>query len=257
MTVQIASGATLTTFGETRIAAGGQIQIQNGAQLDAQFINIEEGTLSGGGEIFVGTGPIHGAVRNLAGRIEPGDGIGRLSITGDLSNLAAGTLAMELGGLTPETEYDVLELERYAFLAGTLEIDLTGGFFPSEGDTFTLLEATAGVVGQFDQLVLPSGYQWDIQYLANTVVLEVTGIGTIPGDFDQDGDVDADDLATWQTGYAVGSYDGGDFLLWQRSYTGPGALATASAVPEPSSLLLGLLACGSLLAHRQKQRAQQ
>jgi hypothetical protein len=69
---------------------------------------------------------------------------------------------------------------------------------------------------------------------------------TIPGDFDDDGDVDADDLADWQTSYGIdgaadadddGDSDGRDFLIWQRNYTGPGSIA-AFSVPEPTSLLV-------------------
>ena len=190
MTVNVASGVTLTTFGETRIETGGKIDVNAGAKVDFQFINIEGGTLSGGGEVFVGTGPITGQVRNLTGRVEPGDGIGKLSIVGDLSNLEEGTVAFDLGGTIAETEYDQIELDRFAFLAGILEVSLVNDFLPSIGDMFTLIEATEGVVGEFDQLMLPEGYQWSVDYLSNSVVLEVTGLGSIAGDFDSDGDVD-------------------------------------------------------------------
>ena len=79
----------------------------------------------------------------------------------------------------------------------------------------------------------------------------------IPGDFDNDGDVDGDDLAQWQAGYGSGATgdadgdgdtDGQDYLLWQQNYTGAAPLATG--VPEPATLWL-LLAAGTLwLARR-------
>ncbi len=81
-----------------------------------------------------------------------------------------------------------------------------------------------------------------------------------PGDFDQDGDVDAIDLATFSTGFGVnssgdadgdGDTDGGDFLLWQQNYTGPLSPAIAS-VPEPSTLLLGALASVGMLIQRRR-----
>ena len=68
----------------------------------------------------------------------------------------------------------------------------------------------------------------------------------VPGDFNGDGDVDADDLNDWQTSYSSsaagdadgdGDTDGRDFLIWQRNYTGPQAIA-AFSVPEPTSLLV-------------------
>ncbi len=75
----------------------------------------------------------------------------------------------------------------------------------------------------------------------------------IPGDFDGDFDVDATDLAIWQTGYGVdasgdanfdGVTDGRDFLIWQRNYNPNGVLAATLAVPEPIAsvpLILGVL----------------
>jgi hypothetical protein len=75
------------------------------------------------------------------------------------------------------------------------------------------------------------------------LILETT---SIPGDFDGDDDVDADDLADWQASYGIngaadadgdGDSDGRDFLIWQRNYTGPGTIV-AFTVPEPTSLLV-------------------
>ncbi len=82
----------------------------------------------------------------------------------------------------------------------------------------------------------------------------------IPGDFNGDGSVDGSDLALWQGGYGTISgaglvdgdadgdadVDGRDFLIWQRNVTGTGPLATASAVPEPGSIVLWVLALGLL-----------
>ena len=77
----------------------------------------------------------------------------------------------------------------------------------------------------------------------------------LAADFDNDGDVDAGDLARWGLDYdemndfsdADGDFDsdGSDFLYWQRTITGP--LGTLSAVPEPSCIaLLALAGLGSL-----------
>jgi aspartyl protease len=248
MTVKIASGTTLTTFGESRIEQGGGILLENG-RLDAPFINIEGGTLAGTGETFVGTGPVSGVVRNLSGHIEPGDPIGKLTIIGDLSNQQEGTLAFDLAGISAETEYDQLAIERFAFLGGRLEVSLLDGFVPEVGNLFTLITAGEEVVGQFDQFTLPGGFQWDIQYLAQSVLLEVTGMAALAGDFDHDSDVDADDLAAWRTGFAAGTYSGTDFLAWQRNVGATTGGSIAASVPEPCALALGLIGMG-LLAYR-------
>ena len=248
MTIEISPGATLTSFGETRIDAGGQVVVHAGSKLDAQFINITGGTLAGGGEIFVGTGPINGAVRNLSGRVEPGDGIGTLSITGDLSNLLEGTIAFDLAGVIAGTQHDVIELDRFAFLAGTLEVSLDSGYTPNVGDTFTLINANEGVVGEFDQLKLPEGFLWNVDYLANRVTLKVTGLGSLVGDFDSDGDIDGTDLAKLKAGFGESGYNGADFLDWQRNYSPSGGIAGSAVVPEPASLAILLIALAGVAA---------
>jgi hypothetical protein len=63
----------------------------------------------------------------------------------------------------------------------------------------------------------------------------------IPGDFDADGDVDADDLYDPMVGWQARFGDdltGNDFLIWQQNL-GTG-LPPAMAVPEPATLVLVL-----------------
>jgi hypothetical protein len=81
-----------------------------------------------------------------------------------------------------------------------------------------------------------------------------------PADFNEDGDVDQDDLAFWQTGYGTqtgalkangdadldGDVDGRDYLIWQRNFA-PGSLSATTAVPEPSTgilLFVAMMAVG-------------
>jgi hypothetical protein len=94
-----------------------------------------------------------------------------------------------------------------------------------------------------------------------------------PGDFNEDGVVDAGDYATWRNhfgeanedgihgnGDGMGGVDEDDYTLWRQYYgttypgSGGGALgSTQTAVPEPSTLLLALLAGGAVgLVGRQK-----
>ncbi len=72
---------------------------------------------------------------------------------------------------------------------------------------------------------------------------------SLPADFDDDGDVDGDDLGEWKTAFGTtavgdanndGVSDGADFLIWQQTYAPP--VAAASAVPEPTSLALAGMA---------------
>lgn len=84
----------------------------------------------------------------------------------------------------------------------------------------------------------------------------------LAADFDEDGDVDAGDLAAWQLGYGMtanaehfrgdadndGDVDGRDFLIWQRQYNGSGTLSSLQTVPEPSGGILLLVGLAALLA---------
>lgn len=241
MSIDVQSGATLTTFGEALIEEDGEIHL-DGGKLDAQVVNIDGGILSGSGEVFVGTGPINGVVRNLSGRLEP-DSL--LSITGDLSNLVDGTIAIDLfdGG------NDLLDVSRSAFLNGTLEVSLLGGFEPTVGQTFTILSYGGVIDLNFAELLLPTGYDWDLSVYVPTMslVLEMIGVSGLPGDFDGNGTVNAADLVVWEAGYGQpGGYSGADFLVWQQNFGTSLPLAAATSVPEPgvASLLAICLAMG-------------
>jgi hypothetical protein len=69
-----------------------------------------------------------------------------------------------------------------------------------------------------------------------------------PGDFDADGDVDADDLSQFQGDFGANGLsdgdndsdsDGNDFLAWQRNLgTGVAAVGAQTAVPEPAAWML-------------------
>jgi len=68
----------------------------------------------------------------------------------------------------------------------------------------------------------------------------------MPGDFNADGVVDAQDLSMWESNFGNG-FDGADFLAWQQNFNGNGTLSVASTpVPEPSAAMLMLLATGLL-----------
>ena len=85
-------------------------------------------------------------------------------------------------------------------------------------------------------------------------------------DFNGDGDVDGVDYLAWQGGFgAIGTgtlatgdanddmnVDAADLAIWETQYA-TALLGGAAAVPEPSALLLTLLASGSLLARRQSR----
>ncbi|QEG37329.1 M14 family zinc carboxypeptidase [Bythopirellula goksoeyrii] len=83
----------------------------------------------------------------------------------------------------------------------------------------------------------------------------------LAADFDEDGDVDAGDLAAWQAGYGSvaathllgdadgdGDTDSADFVIWQRQFTGgQNPFSTGKVVPEPSSMAILLLTATGML----------
>ena len=84
--------------------------------------------------------------------------------------------------------------------------------------------------------------------------------GTVPGDFDEDGDVDGDDFLIWQSefgggdpnpradGDGDGDVDGDDFLVWQSSFgSAAGGAASVVNVPEPSGIAMALLLAAALM----------
>jgi hypothetical protein len=112
--------------------------------------------------------------------------------------------------------------------------------------------------GEFDarylRIDISSAYKFDVSdtfayaIVGELVVETFPSLSDFTADFDDDGDVDGDDLDDWQDAYGAnaladadmdGDSDGADFIAWQRQFTGPGApLAASTAVPEPGSMLL-------------------
>ncbi len=121
-----------------------------------------------------------------------------------------------------------------ATLAGTLNVTLASGFSPSLGDSFQILSAGGGRTGTFATENLPSlapGLGWDILYSSNALTLQVVVDG-LPGDFDNDGDVDGRDFLVWQRNSSVG-----DLSDWQANFGKP-LTSAATAVPEPHAIAM-------------------
>ena len=239
MTVRIGPASKLTTFSGVTIEEGGVVSLQLGT-LDAQFVDIRGGKLTGAGFIQTGSGPIAGQVENILGTVAPGVGAGRLIIDGRFSQGTGGVLEIELGGLGAGATYDQLVIHGTAAIGGTLEVSLidsgSGLFEPNIGDTFTLMTFETGG-GVFDSLDLPTAYLWDIDYLSTSVVLELTGLA---GDYNLDGTVDAADYTVWRDGLGS-TYVAADYNVWVDNF-GNSLLATSTSVPEPATWLLTLIA---------------
>jgi hypothetical protein len=78
----------------------------------------------------------------------------------------ASSLIMQLAGTAPGSEYDQMDISSLATLNGTLDVNLTNGFSPSDGQSFDLFNGPT--IGSFEQINLPtlgSGLSWNTSNL--------------------------------------------------------------------------------------------
>jgi hypothetical protein len=112
----------------------------------------EAGTIAFGS--FSGTGVFAGDLTNNS-LVAPGNSPGLLTINGNYTQTAFGTLEIELAGYDAG-EFDVLQITGgSAFLDGALLVYLRDGFDPIIGSVFPFLTAENGISGGFDIFDLP------------------------------------------------------------------------------------------------------
>ena len=128
-----------------------------------------------------------------------------LNFDSNYTQTTTGGLLIDLEG-TGAGFFDLITVGGDATLDGDLVVAVTGGFDPAVGDSFEIIDATAGaVVGTFESLffpVLDPGEFMIIDYQPDTVTLLIVDEG-FEADFDKDGDVDEDDLIEWQEGFGM------------------------------------------------------
>lgn len=245
-----------TYSGPTAVNAG--TLLVNGSITSATTVN--------SGATLGGSGTIAANVMN-SGIVAPGNSPGALHITGSYFQNAGGRLKIELGS---PIDFDRLAVTGNVTLGGTLEISLVNGFTPSVNQTFDILSG-GSFAGAFSSVILPSqeGLVWDTSQLSTGMIsVAVAGLPFAEGDFNEDRDVDADDLEPWRNNFGTlaggshmqgdadtdGAIDGADLLVWQRQLESPASQPIAASVPEPSALALigALAACG--LARLRRRR---
>ncbi|MFO0940973.1 MAG: PKD domain-containing protein [Pirellulales bacterium] len=143
------------------------------------------------GAIFVssnatlkGTGSFTGNVLNQ-GTVAPGNSPGIVTINGNYTQSSGASLQIELQGTNPTVpDFDQLFVNGAVSLAGTLDVSLLGGFNPSVGNSFKIIDndGSDAITGTFTGLpegatVSGGGATFQISYVGGTgndVVLTTT-----------------------------------------------------------------------------------
>lgn len=263
------SGQQLT---EARLAGAGSASQQTltGAFADAQPTTEQVEFRLYGWNAATALDSTHVVAASMRARFAslPGSAIdptGGLTVQGDLYHLEEGLITIDLGGRTKGVDYDTVNALGKVELAGSLRVSLADDddrpFTPALGDSFEILTATQGISGEFGDTAfppLPTGLEWDVDYLPNSVMLTVK----TTADFNGDGAVDAADYTLWRDtlgsttnlaadGNRNGLVDEDDYFVWKAYFgvtygNGSGGhvdLSTSAVVPEPSTtgmLLFGV-----------------
>ena len=104
--------------------------------------------------------------------IAPGNSPGCINFDNGLSHTGTtAKTAIEIGGTTPCSGHDRINVTGTATIGGTLNITLHGGFTPTAGETYTILQADA-ISGTYATINYPtvSGITWTTTYNATSIV---------------------------------------------------------------------------------------
>src|SRR5262249_30969725 len=124
-TFSLAPGQNYTQTAGGTTLSGGNLAVTT-------LVDLRGGSLGGSGTI---TGNV-----NSAGPVNPGNnGPGLLTITGNYTQTAAGSLNIEIGGLTPGAGFDQLAVSGVATLGGALNVTQVNGFVVQGGESFPVL----------------------------------------------------------------------------------------------------------------------
>lgn len=285
---------TVRISGAANDLPGAAVTLVNGANLVSQtgtstIASLELGSLAGdntttlaaftGGGTTPGTNWVIGGLNSsteFAGAVVDSNattitaitkvGTGTLTLSG--ANTYTGNTTVSGGTLSLTSAY-LADASDIAVATGAiLNLNYVG---EDTVDSLTLegLLKAAGKWGALGSV----GTDFQSALITGTGILNVlTGavITALPGDFNDDGVVDAADYTVWRdnltgaesilppgTGDNSGTVDAGDYNVWRANFgatAGPGSLsANGGTVPEPASMLLFALVAGLVAAARRRK----
>ncbi len=151
----------------------GTLQVGAGATFVGNAQNFTNaGVFAGNGTIATHAG---GDIVN-AGRIGPGNSVGLLTLAGDLTQQAAGSIDIELASAA---SFDRLVVNGDVTLAGTLHV-INAGYTPVLGERFAVLSFEQRLGNSSFDALTPQGFGagvgFDVVYNANDVTLVVASV---------------------------------------------------------------------------------
>jgi hypothetical protein len=265
------------------LAAGTRLDIENELNLNGQTM-----TVSGPGHLYInnminagangvvnstghigGRGRINGALNATGGSVNPGNGVGTLTVDNGYVQNASTTLNIELAGTTVGT-FDRLAVTGNAILSGTVDISKLGTFSDLSWDIVT---ATGSLT---NNATIAAGDNYMLSVVGgNTLRLTIGEPCFYCGDYNGDGEFSAADYVEYRNRKAAGAtsilnedpsaspgaLDKQDYLVWKNAYaathgSGSSILDSAGNVPEPGSFALLLSAAGLLLMRSGRGRTR-
>ncbi|QDT73690.1 beta strand repeat-containing protein [Lacipirellula limnantheis] len=256
-------GATMNVSAGALNTAAGEFGITNGATLNLSggVMNASTVTLNNSAFNFTG-GTLHatafnGDLVNNGGTLAPGTSPGTTTVNGNYTQ-SSGALEIELGG-TSAGQFDLLSVTGNTTLGGAIDVNLFGGFTPTIGQSWEIIDVAGTLSGAFAGLAEGSpfanygGTLLTISYAGgdgNDVFINT--VAGLAGDFDFDDDVDGADFLLWQRGASPNPLSAGDLATWQANFGSPSSTPRTSTVPEPHAFLLSAIACLSLRRRRRE-----
>jgi fibronectin-binding autotransporter adhesin len=306
--INVNSGGTLANSGSalvlgggsrTTVNPGGAVNLQGGTTLEVNgALLTNNGAITGTTNVHfnglaVGAGTFGPVNLFENGRFAPGASAAPVFQPAAIAAASAtfasnASLAIEIGGKTPGSGFDQVNISGNAVLDGELSITTTNNFSPAPLDSFKIMSfaAHSGHFTSYSGQQVPHGLAYAPVYSATDLKL----IAAILGDATLDGKVDFTDLVRlaqnydttlttdnwWSSGDFTldGKVDFNDLVKLAQNYgaaaaaTTPeiplslqadwsAALAAAASMPEPAmSVVVAITAIGAALVRRPSRSEQ-